>query len=170
MLLRLTFILTLALSLAPAWSSAAPGPSCGQPSAAATAAPAQNPSAGHDHGAMQAAGRAATPDHGGAAPTSAPADLEALLMQIDQATGDTKVALMATVLRRLVAERQVATATSAHGTEAAAAGGPASMCAMCAAHQAGRTTAAGESHADHGGSASSAAKPEMSCAMMGAKQ
>lgn len=166
---RLTFVLALALALTPAWLSAAPG-SCGQSSAAATAAPAQSSPAGHDHDAMLAAAQTATHDHAAAAPTSTPSEIDQLLAQIDQATGDTKVALMATLLRRLVAERQVATLTTAHGTPPPATGGHDAMCAMCAAHKAAQTTAAAESHANHGGSAPSATTPAKPCPMMAAKK
>lgn len=138
MRVRLTVVLICALAAVPVWATAA-APSSGQ-------------ATGHDHSATAAA-------------STAP-DLDRLLAEIDKATGEAKMSLMATVLKRLVAERH--SPKPAHEVVGAGASQHGSMCPMCAAHKASQAAEAAESHAEHTGAAADAASP--GCAMMSQKK
>lgn len=143
---RLTFVLGCTLALLPSWGMAAPAPPCGQTVPAATVVPSQPQATSHDHEAGSSQGPAGTHDHG-----AAPADEIARLMtQIEEASGDGKVDLMAALLKRLVAERQTSGAHSG-------------MCPMCAARMAGHASSA-ESHGGHNGASGGAASHR--CGMM----
>lgn len=165
MRLRRTLVLAGVLAVSATWVTAAPAPSCGQSNASAAVAPAHNPTTGHDHAAAPPANQATAHDHSATAPTSTVSDLEPLLAEIDQATGEAKVALMATLLRRLVAERPgQQPALQAGG---AGAGQHESMCPMCAAHKASHTPAA-DGHT--GPTAAAAHGAAAGCAMMSQKK
>lgn len=85
----------------------------------------------HDHAAMLAAekAKAATPSE-----PARPIEIDQLLVQIDRAKGDKKVALMADALKLLVAEHKAAATGGGHDHAAMAATpqGEHAMCPMCA--------------------------------------
>lgn len=106
------FIVTAVLSFAPALALAQDQ----NHEAAAPAAQAQT----HDHAAMVAAEKA-----------KADAELDQKLAKLDKVKGDAKVALMADILKQLVAEHRANAAS--HQAAAPASAGHSMSCPMCAA-------------------------------------
>lgn len=167
MTLRRSLVFACALAVAPTWVTAAPAPSCGQSGSSAAAAPAHEPTTGHDHAASPSAGQVTTHDHEAMTATSTASDLEHLLAQIDQATGDAKVSLMATLLKRLVAGRH-ALPPPAREPGGGGAGLHGSMCPMCAAHEARHAHADAEGHTEQTAAGARPAAP--GCSMMSQKK
>lgn len=174
--------LSLTLIALLAWTTGSAAPAAALPACGGAAKTAQAAAAGvgeHDHAAMtaqkgEAAGEgrdgtaAGTHDHGAMVAAANEAELTRLLAEMDRAKGNAKMAIMADVIKRLVAERQstgTSAGQSADSTERSASGehGAADhggmSCPMCAAHKLG-------GHGAKAGGASAAAHGSGGCAMM----
>ena len=104
---------TALLCLAPIFAAAQePGPKGAAPAAQAPA---------HDHAAMLAAEQA-----------KADADLDVKLAKMEKARGNAKVALMADLLKQLVAEHKANAGGHQHGSASTAGGHDMASCPMCA--------------------------------------
>ncbi|MGE3513218.1 MAG: hypothetical protein AB7N65_30525 [Vicinamibacterales bacterium] len=179
--------LSLTLIALFAWTTGAVASAAALPAFGGAAQTAQTTAAGigeHDHAAMtaqknEAAGEgrdgtvAGTHDHAAMVAAANEAELTKLLAEMDRAKGNAKIAIMANVIKRLVAERQSPGAGASAGQTTDNADGTASghgtashggmSCPMCAAHKSG-------GHGAKAGAADAAAHGGSGCAMMNHQQ